>query len=365
MLRKIIQYGDTLGKLFVFPPYEEAESWGQRVRVPVDNFVGEDGGWLPLGAKGLVEPLTMSKRFKLFSPELQDRWSNGCVCNCACAGNCKLREGWKTALVDYMYRGIMGGIQNLYVQMEDGSVRVSKAIVTNVSWDNSFESVFNEVSIEFTLPDPFFYDPDFNNTTFYDCIPFESLVCGCSKARGFFPRSLVHGCCFSGIANQCLYHGVILYEKDFGKTYPNLLPGTDAGLDLNRPATVMPSDNYEFDVCTSGSGGAGYISIKFSNCFHNPKITNLTNNTYINVTGDIADGEDVEIILNSFDDCGTLTCDITDSLVYSSAGGITADALSGSNKVFTLEPNFNTLKVQGVCRNDFSEVTINWLNKYY
>ena len=369
-MRKIIQFGDELKDLFIFTPFEEEEDWGDSVTPSVVPLTNGDGGYRVLGFDQAPKPpKTITKRFQLYSDELLTYFIKSNRRGVCTDNNCDdLKQAYMTDLVDYLYRGLRGGVKKLYAVMEDGSIRYTLAEAISIPYQKSYGSsmLWNPFFIDFLLHDPYWYEVNDGEVFLYKDIPFFDLVCSCTKikeVRNIMPSEMI-GWNSETCLNGCNYQGVILRDADL-KGYvgggciveesctcdPCYWADSGEGFVVNGTTTV--------EVCVNGSAGATSPTIGFRGLFTNPKLTNLKNDCEVAYNGNI--GADEYLIIN----LNILNGEVEDMTIDTNIVGFSVTDLSVNNDgFFNLEKGINNLKVEGGTAIN-SVFSIKFKNKYH
>lgn len=331
MKRHLTQFGDQIGKLFIFPEYESEEDWNLSNSTVIRPFSNQtSGSYFPFGCgQEKVTQTTYTKRFVLFSEVLDsgDEFTHclrgGCeVCN-------ELFHNPLTALIDYMNRGLQGGLKNLYAQMEDGTYRYKTAKVTGLNYSHSSDSSekWRDFTVSFISPDPYWYEVDDSQTVLVRDIPFSTLVHNCARIKNYGRYERVSSC----IPNKsaCYYRGPIL-------KLPYL---ADTGWNIDCP---QPQENTDTQVeyCTKGSAGADSLCVKFTNQWTNPTISDENDNTFT-YNGNIATGQYLKVCMPPY------TCDPSDLEYETNIPSFDTDDFELSNDTLYLNSGFNNITTSG------------------
>ena len=241
--------------------------------------------------------------------------------------------------------------------MEDGTIRYTYAEVITIPYARSFSdpSKWIPFTIDFIIHDPYWYEVNDGYTFLYQDIPLLDIICGCasmSEAQAINYTSII-GYDHTQCIQNCSYDGVIIRNTDIA------IP-SEAEEWAELGASHTANGETTIQTCVEGSAGATRPKISFRNAFTNPKLTNLENDCEISYNGGIANGEYLEIDLNS-----SLSGEIDDLTINTNIGGFDRNDLTiNNNGFFDLEKAINNLKVEGGTAVN-STFTIKFKNKYH
>jgi hypothetical protein len=363
MKRRIIQFGHQLNNLFVFTPFEEEDDWGDSVEPTLLALQFADGSYRALGFDQSRKPQkVITKRFTLYSKDLiQELDKNNTKDICVPLD----KSNYMTKFIDYMYRGLRGGVKRLYAVMEDGSIRYTWAEATTIPYQRSFTdpNKWATFSVDFILHDPYWYEIKDPNIYIYEDIRMPQLINPCfqlddSQIKPTVLISINQNKCW----DDCGYVGVILKNEAMtGYIGDECLKETGCLID---PCTEMiysrVSGNTFLEICVLGSAGADKIIATISGDFLNPSIQNTINGHTIQYTGTLTSSQYITIDLGS-----SLAGDKDDYDIESNIPDFNLNNLNINNDdLWKLEIGVNPIKVTGGQSNN-SLFGFRHLNKYH
>lgn len=368
MKRKVIQFGDELGKLFPFPPFEEEDDWGDSVENQVLELQHVDGAFRAMGYSQSRKPSkVITKRFVVRGSSIPK--IAGLTSGCRVPKSYNMRQ-----LIDHVYRTLRGdkfpgsgGVKRLYAMMEDGTIRYTLAEAISIPYSTGFSEPngWQAFTVDFLMHDPYWYDVDDGFTFYKPLYELKDILSPCQVfPSGDFANPIyktTHLCrddCggigliardpayngYVGIGNECSYPECAIdpcayYLGDF---YP------------------LPSGDGTFSICVVGSAGARRPLVSLRNAFENPTITNLENGNMISYNGVIADGEYIEIDLGS-----ALNGEVEDMDINTNIPGFSRDNLTINNEgFFDLLIGTNSILVMGATSTN-AMFTLKLINKWH
>lgn len=369
MFRKIIQFGSNLTEgVMVFTPFEEEEDMQDMVEPNILPMNHIDGVFRARGfdqSRKLQK--VISKRFVLYDKNLSDlvERTGSSICNNAiCTAS---KSTYMSDFIDWVYRGLRGGVKRLYMVTEDGSVRWTWAEAVSVPYTHSFgdAKTWQPFAIEFMIHDPYWYEIGDDATFLYDSdtIPLASLVCACTSntldPTSHITKDYRH-------CAECDYVGVIIRDESLtGYIDPTLIDCVADGCVADPFVYDLGTFYYPFvsgssiTVCVKGSAGATRPYVGFHGAWTTPTLTNTENSNVLMYNGSMSTGDILEIDLNS-----SLSGDVQDLTINTNIVGFDLDDLTISSDIFELIAGNNDLTVSGAGDAN-SLFTFNYSNRYH
>lgn len=347
--REIIQFGDRLNNLFVFPPFESEDDWGDTLSNTSQEMMFHDGAYVNNGyGQSRKESKVVTKRFTIYNKELNE----------------KEGKSYLTKVIDSMYRGLSNGKKRLYARMEDGSIRYCVAERLSIPYASTYSdsSLWASFSVDFKIYDPYWYSITDTDTVMFENVNVDVLYSPCQlKDIMNMGQTGIKKLRTDMVSTNCSGQSVIIKDSSLVGLHNCDSKGCSFNdCVLNTYGSVFfPPENA--GVCVTGSAGADKPKIGWRGDWINPKLTNLTNNTSIQYNG-ILSGSDYLLI----DQGSTITNDIADMTIDTNIVGLNINNIVITNPcgVFELDYGNNSVQASG-WQNLNSFFSIKFKNKYH